>query len=182
MLVRRAGFLSFLGAIAASCSSAGTPLPEPSPPDAGSASPLGTARPDVDGGPDADAGPVCQDDDGVTTTCEGVTDKTCLAECETALEVLKPRVARKQIECIRTQSKLNATCEGCRRLALESACPDESAGEVCDAIEAKCKGKVTRDRAECMQHAAGMTFGGRLRFFYCATESECLFWPATECP
>lgn len=182
--VRRAGFLTLVGAIAAatSCSSAGTPLPDPSVPDSGAPAAGDDAGPRVDAGTSGD-GAVCQDDDGVPASCDGVTGSgyCSLGECDLARVELKSRVARTEIDCVRTQIELGGKCDGCRRVALESACDDATATDACDRIASTCAGKRPGfDRSACVTTAAGFTFGGRQKFIACMTESDCAL-PLDDC-
>ncbi len=184
IVVARAPFLALVGSLVAlvACGGSSDP-PAPgttpvTPVDPGESD--GGVEPEpVDGEVPAEPGEVCEDDDGIFASCDGVDGPSTLlcdrGSCERARLRLKSRVARSAIACMKQQIKLGSSCQGCVRLALDEACPDPTTADTCRKVEDVCKvvSPPGVDVKRCPVAIAGMSYGGRTTFLSCATAEGC---------
>lgn len=168
--VKRGAFLALAFGIVAACSS-DPPAPAPGV-DAGA--PDQEAGPSGDGGLDVEVS-ACQDDDGFIPSCDainGLAERQCdRATCDRYVRRMKTRTARRAIDCMKQHIKAGDSCRTCSADALKTSCVDPIAINACEQLQKTCP---TRKVEECTPFLAGLSFGGRLNFVKCTTESNCL--------
>lgn len=168
--VKRGAFFGLVAGIVAACSS-----DPPAPPPAADAAVPDEAGLGGDGGIEGGEVPSCQDDDGFIPACEainGLAERQCdRATCDRYVRRMKTRIARRAIDCMKQHITAGDSCRPCAADALKTSCVDPIAINACEQLQKTCP---TRKVEECTPFLAGLSFGGRLNFVKCTTESNCL--------